>query len=1394
MKSLAILLTWLLASIAPLVAQSNVRAHYTNGQVWIVWEVPPQILTNCIPTLTPALSNGVPVIFSNCVPQTCAIYTSPLPVTNTATATLLGRLFAQEGLAAILRDDIEASFGAAPTGFRIPDGAGGYRILDTNHGVFVHTVRSNFTAHYAVRPFGETNVPAAWRSGPVTATYSLAPEHAPTCHLQVRGTNGGYPVEWWTMWTDGDTNLASARPDFPLMANDHRRGVGHNFFVCEPRVGGLPASDIPACVALHSGDSQARMWLPDKDGFSSVGLEPAGSLLVALEDRLHMLIGGRVDPVSVLRAGYVPTMDPFLNVPFGRGIEPTAANLPPDDAVVFPYTLARFNWTLDWLYAHKAVDSNRVAAVGHSGGALGTLFWVQASPERFAAVNLYGPSLGDFPDGSGHLFGTRAQNLPLLLSNRAGQLVRATDLNQLGASFSPLRDLPFTRIFLGKREENWGVDDNRNYRGDIIEQYTVADQLGLGAAVFWDLREHGVEGWTYRNMTNKLANPPNCSPNQTVAISGSWSINDLWVPTLSTQFRRDDATNQIHHRADLSYPAFFNCDLRGVHGEPGRVIYTNTLAMSLPNYFDLFQPYDGLVTAEDCYPPFTGDHRGTWGGYFEWEPGIVDTPTNWSAVVFLVGAPSAFNPVEACPDASRVVDVAIRRPQQFTPIAGELIVWELRNAANNALFQIGTNVVGLDSLVSIPNLAIPRDPLRARLIVSLLAPPQACPAPQLFIQQLTNSLIELSWPSCPGNFYQVEWTRSFQDWQTLTPPLAALPTNGLMSWTTPVSPPFQFFRLVVRALTNSPVPTAPGIYGGRKMEYGGIVRNYRLNIPTNYTGAVPVPLALILHGHDQTADEFAGNQPALANYANAQGVILVIPDSTEAAQGKGWNTADPTPEFPVDDLGFLLALIDELDTALNLDRQRVYAGGFSNGGQMVHSLGARTTNVFAAFAAVGSAIAGERGVPGVLQYQPPPSQPVPVLIVNATNDCKRPFWGGINQDGALQPAAFESVAHWTNGNFCAPSPVITTNVIITNHVRRVFADACAGPYPPFNTTITNLVIREHYQLTCVPGTEVLFVTLTDGGHSWPEAADNVGFDTSSEVLQFFLRHCRCDAISATEPLLFPALPGNYDLKLCDQGYSRSLRLQVPAAYNPANATPLVFAMHGGGQTMREFASEHPALFNKCDFENMILVLPEALDHPVTHEPLWANKPFDYVADDRYFITNLIEHLAVKLNVDRARIYLTGFSGGGSFSHYFVATSPGIIAAIAPVCTQTGWNDPVTGLIPTPPAPLEPMPVMMVRGTADPKRPYNGGLNIDGVLCRSAADDVAYWTAGSLCAPAFTATPTPYGLNLRYPNCAGTTEVVLVRVDTMPHLWPDAADGFGFDANVSVIDFLLRHTR
>jgi polyhydroxybutyrate depolymerase len=1101
MKTIITLFAILLAGLIPLVAQSNVRAHYANGQVWVVWDVQDAVLANCVPTLTPALSNGVPVVVSNCLPATYAIYWSENQVTNTTTATLVGRLFVQEWAASILRDNVNASFGVRPTGFRIPDGAGGYRVLATNEGLFVHSVRSNHAGYYAVRPFGVSNVPVSWRAPLTNAFFDLA--DPPTCHLQARGTNEGYPVEWWTMWVDGDTHLAAARPDFPIMENDKRRGIPHNFSITTPRAGSLPAANVPACVAFHSGDGQAKMWLPENNGFHSIGLAPAGQLLIAVEDRFFSIKNGVVDAESITAPGYVPSFDPFFDHQVSPALVSPPEQLPASDELVVPYPLYRLNWTLDWLYAHKNVDSNRVALVGHSGGGKGSLLWSHASPERFAYVGLYNPAIGGppFSVGSVRQIGTLAQNLPLLLTNHTGQLVRVADTHGFAASFSPLRDLPFTRLFHGKREENWALDGDQNGLSDLAQTFRQADAHALGAASFWDLRRHGMDTWTYATLSNDVAHPNNCAPNPTVDISASWGIEDLWVPTLATQFRRDDATNQIRHRADRSYPAFFNCELRGGHEDIGAVIYTNNSGPYLDS-----APYDGLVTTTECLPPWIGNARGTFGGYFDWEPDLTDTETNWSAVLFLVGPSTAFNPVEVCPDAARIVDVAVRRPQLFKPLTGTQVNWELRNAANNILFQSGVAIVGADDLVSIPSLTIPRDPFRARLTITAPSPVPPCALPPtLHARMLTNALLELRWEACDTNYqYQVEQSRNFSVWRNAGPPYAAPPGGGWLTNIVSATNDYVFFRVRADALTNSPVPSVAGIYPNLFVTHDGLLRHYRLMIPTNYNPAVSNALALILHGHGQTADSFASLHPALFFHAQTNNLILVLPGSTTDERSTGWNNRDPAPgEYQVNDVSYLLALIDLLDATLTLDHRRLYAGGFSSGGIMTHYLGARTTNVFAALAAVEASIGAGRSADTIVT-NPPAAGPMPTLILNCTNSCARPYWGGQTEEGAFITAAIDAAYYWTNASLCAAAMTANTNSFATNGMRRF--EACDNK-PPVNVLQPNQVIVQRWG-NCSPDAEVIFVTLTDGGHIWPNRGDNVGFDANAEVLRFFMRHQR----------------------------------------------------------------------------------------------------------------------------------------------------------------------------------------------------------------------------------------------------------------------------------------------
>jgi polyhydroxybutyrate depolymerase len=300
------------------------------------------------------------------------------------------------------------------------------------------------------------------------------------------------------------------------------------------------------------------------------------------------------------------------------------------------------------------------------------------------------------------------------------------------------------------------------------------------------------------------------------------------------------------------------------------------------------------------------------------------------------------------------------------------------------------------------------------------------------------------------------------------------------------------------------VPASPGIYPSLFFTHDGLLRSYRLMIPTNYNPGVSNALALILHGHGQTAESFAALHPALFFHAQTNNLILVLPDSTTDERSTGWNNRDPAPgEYLVDDVSYLLALIDELDATLTLDRARLYVGGFSSGGVMTHYLGARTTNVFAALAAVEASIGAGRGTDTIIT-NPPAAGPMPVFILNCTNSCARPYYGGMTDDGAFVTAAIDAAYYWTNANLCAAAMTANTNNFVTNGMRRF--EACDSK-PAGNVPQPNQVILQRWG-SCSPGTEVVFVTLTDGGHIWPDRSDNLGFDANAEVLRFFLRHTR----------------------------------------------------------------------------------------------------------------------------------------------------------------------------------------------------------------------------------------------------------------------------------------------
>ena len=179
-------------------------------------------------------------------------------------------------------------------------------------------------------------------------------------------------------------------------------------------------------------------------------------------------------------------------------------------------------------------------------------------------------------------------------------------------------------------------------------------------------------------------------------------------------------------------------------------------------------------------------------------------------------------------------------------------------------------------------------------------------------------------------------------------------------------------------------------------------------------------------------------------------------------------------------------------------------------------------------------------------------------------------------------------------------------------------------------------------------------------------------------------------------ILFPAsilsqqVNGTWTLSV--GGLSRTVIVYVPSGTdNP----PLLISMHGMGI---------PASWNKdmmkfepiADRDKFIVAHPEAAPGSNLQWDLGGMKDVD-------FIVAIIDSMAQRFNIDRNRVYASGFSMGGMMSYYLACKIPDKIAAIAP-----GDGYPLGGQSGC--AKTRPVPIFHIHGTADDFVSYSNLYN------------------------------------------------------------------------------------
>lgn len=257
-------------------------------------------------------------------------------------------------------------------------------------------------------------------------------------------------------------------------------------------------------------------------------------------------------------------------------------------------------------------------------------------------------------------------------------------------------------------------------------------------------------------------------------------------------------------------------------------------------------------------------------------------------------------------------------------------------------------------------------------------------------------------------------------------------------------------------------------------------RAYDIVLPDAYEAGTPLPLLLALHGGagnkegaaKTTCAEGTDDATCLHALGRREGFAVVYPNGTPNAGWlphlRGWNAGGGVGEFrctsgaactqDVDDVTYIRALLDDVESRVAIDTTRVYSTGLSNGGAMSHRLACELSERITAAAPIG----------GAMQFTTSdtctPSRPVPVLHIHGTEDPCWQYEGGesecpTGQKGLVHVSVQRTLDEW--------SVLLGCGEATESRVEDVAEDG---------TTTTQITFAD-----C----ELEHLKIEGGGHLWP---------------------------------------------------------------------------------------------------------------------------------------------------------------------------------------------------------------------------------------------------------------------------------------------------------------------
>lgn len=236
------------------------------------------------------------------------------------------------------------------------------------------------------------------------------------------------------------------------------------------------------------------------------------------------------------------------------------------------------------------------------------------------------------------------------------------------------------------------------------------------------------------------------------------------------------------------------------------------------------------------------------------------------------------------------------------------------------------------------------------------------------------------------------------------------------------------------------------------------------------------------------------------------------------------------------------------------------------------------------------------------------------------------------------------------------------------------------------------------------------------------------------------------------------------------GQPRTYRLYRPASVDPRTPAPLVLVLHGNSSTADDMV-QTTQFDLAADAHRFLVVYPNGVERSWNGGFCCEPAPTLRV-DDVAFLNALIQHVMSEYDINRSRVFMTGFSSGAIMSYRYACEGSVPVAAIAPVAGTMM----LSGCHPS-----HSLSVLAINGTHDGEVPYDGGHLLPGASATDAivppiTSVVGLWSQLDGCSRQSSTTMSGAVTDTRWSRCASGAIVELQTITGAGHTW--YAPGFG----------------